>query len=182
MKPLRETPTEPVDYAALTAGYGALVGGLLLAARDRDGVELQPAEMIPLGVATFTLAKLVTKDKVESWVRRPFVEETESGDRRPRGRRLRFAVGEVLTCARCTGAWASLGMLALRVNRPREASVVMTLLGAVAVNDALQASFSWLCARANAADAVRATAPGESPAASQLRPRRGGAPASYMER
>jgi uncharacterized protein DUF1360 len=177
MDSLRDTPTEPVDYAALTAGYGALVGALLLAARDTDGARLHPGEIVPLGIATFALAKLLTKEKVESWVREPFVEETPDGSRRPRGRRLRFAVGEVLTCARCTGAWASLGLLALRVKRPREASVVTTLLGSAALNDWLHAGFTWLCAQANAAEA--ATAPGGSPGAWPRRLRPDAAPESY---
>jgi hypothetical protein len=36
------------------------------------------------------------------------------------------------------------------VLRPREARVVTTVLGASAVNDVAQASFTWLCAKATA--------------------------------
>jgi hypothetical protein len=36
------------------------------------------------------------------------------------------------------------------VLRPREARVVTTVLGASAVNDVAQASFTWLCAKAAA--------------------------------
>ena len=35
-------------------------------------------------------------------------------DRKPKGRRLRYAVGELLTCTRCMGAWSALGLVALR--------------------------------------------------------------------
>ena len=34
--------------------------------------------------------------------------------KRPRGRRLRYAVGELLNCTRCMGAWSALGLVALR--------------------------------------------------------------------
>jgi hypothetical protein len=149
VEPLRESPTKPADYAALSAGYGALLGGLLVAARDHGDEPVPPAEMLPLGLATFALAKLVAREKIESWIREPFVEETPDGDRRPKGRRLRYAVGELITCTRCAGAWASLGLVALRVKRPREARILTALLGASAVNDFLQASFTWLCGRAN---------------------------------
>src|ERR1700712_2684473 len=32
--PVSRTPTKPIDYAALSAGYGALTGALLIAARS----------------------------------------------------------------------------------------------------------------------------------------------------
>jgi hypothetical protein len=150
MRPVEETPTKPVDYAALSAGYGALLGAVVLGAREQpeggwDGLR----EEIPsLALATFALSKLVAKEKVETWVREPFVEETPQG-RRPKGTRLRYAVGELLSCTRCVGAWSSLGLVALRVTRPREAKVVTAVLATSAVNDFLHAGFAWVCARSN---------------------------------
>src|SRR3954470_15332464 len=92
MDPVEETPTEPVDYAAISATYGALLATLVLAARDRGEEVLRPTEFVPLGIATFALTKVISREKVETWMRRPFVEEREG---RPKGRRLRFAVGEL---------------------------------------------------------------------------------------
>jgi uncharacterized protein DUF1360 len=149
MKPVEETPTKPVDYAALSAGYGALLGAILLGAREQPD-QLGRDELPALGLATFALSKLIAKEKVESWVREPFVEETPQGGR-PKGSRMRYAVGELLTCSRCVGAWSSLGLVALRVTRPREAKVVTAVLAASALNDFLQTGFTWACARANAA-------------------------------
>ncbi|MCW2967503.1 MAG: hypothetical protein JWM71_1275 [Solirubrobacteraceae bacterium] len=56
MDSVSRTPTKPVDYAALSAGYAALAGAVLLAARDHGDEPMHPAEMVPLGVATFALA------------------------------------------------------------------------------------------------------------------------------
>jgi hypothetical protein len=151
MDPIEKTPTSYADYATLSAGYGALLGALLVASRDRGDEPVRTTEMIEIGVATFTLSKLLAKEKVESWVREPFVEETAEGDRRPKGRGLRYAVGELLTCTRCLGAWSALGLVALRVTRPREARVVTTVLGASAINDWMQSGFSLLCAEGNKA-------------------------------
>jgi hypothetical protein len=149
MRPLEETPTKPVDYAALSAGYGALLGAIVLGARERPGGWDAYLEEIPaLGLATFALAKLIAKEKVETWVREPFVEETPEG-RRPKGRRLRYVVGELLTCTRCVGAWSSLGLVALRVTRPREAKVVTAVLATSALNDFLQTGFTWACGKSN---------------------------------
>jgi hypothetical protein len=144
-------PVRPRDYAALSAGWGAALGTVLLAARDKGDEPVRPAEILPLGVATFALSKLVAKEKVDKWVRDPFVEERPDGERRPKGRGLRYAVGELLTCTRCVGTWSALGLVALRVTRPREARVVSAVLGASAVNDFTQAGFNWVCARSNAA-------------------------------
>ena len=145
------TPARPRDYAALSAGWGAALGTLLVAARDKGDEPVRPAEILPIGVATFALSKLVAKEKVDAWVREPFVEERPDGERRPRGRGMRYAVGELLTCTRCVGTWSALGLVALRVTRPREARVVSAVLGASAVNDFAQAGFNWVCAKSNAA-------------------------------
>jgi hypothetical protein len=137
-------PVSTSDYAALSAGWGALLGAVLVAARDKGDEPVRAGEVLPLGLATFALSKLVAKEKVDSWVREPFVEEGE-----PKGTGVRYAIGELITCTRCVGVWSALGLTALRVTRPREARVVNAVLGASAINDGAQAAFSWLCARAN---------------------------------
>jgi Protein of unknown function (DUF1360) len=147
-------PVSSTDYAALSAGWGALLGAVLIAARDKGDEPVRPAEVLPLGLATFALSKLVSKEKVDAWVREPFIDERPEG-REPKGTGLRYAVGELITCTRCVGVWSALGLTALRVTRPREARVVNAVLGASAVNDAAQAAFSWLCGHANAASAPR---------------------------
>jgi hypothetical protein len=138
------------DYAALSAGWGALLGAVLLAARDKGDEPVRSTEVPALGLATFALAKLVAKEKVDAWVREPFVEEHPDGRRHPKGTGMRYVVGEMLTCTRCVGVWSALGLTALRVTRPREARVVNAVLGATAINDVAQAGFTWLCSRADA--------------------------------
>jgi hypothetical protein len=144
-------PIGPRDYAALSAGWASMLGAVLVAARDKGEDPVPATEIVPLGVATFALAKLVAKEKVGAELREPFVEETQGG-RRPRGHGLRYAIGEMVTCTRCVGFWSALGMVGLRILRPREARVVTTVLGASAVNDVAQASFTWLCAKSTAVE------------------------------
>jgi hypothetical protein len=106
-----------------------------------------PATELPgLAAASFALSKLVVHEKVESWIRRPFVDEQNGG--RPKGRRLRYAVGELLSCTRCMGAWSALALTALRLHSPAAGRTVTTVLAASAGNDMLQATFSWMCAHA----------------------------------
>jgi Protein of unknown function (DUF1360) len=146
VRPVAQTPTEATDYAALTTLYGALLGAAAVSARGREPVPR--AEVPVLAAAAFALSKLIVHEKAESWIREPFVEER--GDtRRPKGRRLRYAVGELLTCTRCTGAWTALGLVALRLHAPQTGRTVATVLAASAGNDMLHAGFQWLCAGAN---------------------------------
>jgi hypothetical protein len=172
MDPVSRTPTKPIDYAALSAGYGALTGAVLVATKARGGRPIAAGELPVMGLATFALAKLVAKEKVDSWVREPFLEERPDGERRPKGRRLRYAMGELLSCTRCVGAWSALGLVGLRMLRPREAQVVLPTLALTAANDWLQTGFTTLCAEANAAQrrsAQPAEAGSEAAAAGNVR-------------
>jgi uncharacterized protein DUF1360 len=143
-------PTRPVDYGAINAAYGLLLVALLAAARRReaDDVEIETRELLPLGAATFALSKLVAREKIGTWMREPFVEETRVG-RRPRGSRLRHAIGELVTCTRCVGAWSALGLVGLRTASPSSGRLLTAVLATSAVNDFLQAAFKAVCARAN---------------------------------
>jgi hypothetical protein len=144
--PVDRTPTEPADYAALSALFGAALAGTAAGGRGREPIP--PAELPVLAAASFALSKLVVHEKAESWIRRPFVEEDAPGGRRPKGRRLRYAVGELLTCTRCTGAWSALGLVALRLHSPAAGRAVAAVLAASAGNDMLQTAFSLMCAQA----------------------------------
>jgi hypothetical protein len=146
VRPVSQTPTESSDYALLSTAYAALLAGTAVSARRRGPIA--PTEVPALAAATFTLSKLIVHEKVETWLREPFVEEHEGGRRRPRGRRLLYAVGELLTCTRCTGAWTALALVGLRLHAPATARTVNTVLAASAGNDFLHAGFSWICARA----------------------------------
>jgi hypothetical protein len=144
-----EPPTEPYDYMALNAVFGALLAGVVLAARERTrGSEpLTSRDLAVSGAATFALSKVIARERIGTWVREPFVEEEDGG--RPRGRGLRHAVGELLTCTRCVGAWSALGLVGLRLTSPATGRVVNDVLAVSAMNDWLQASFKLLCAKTN---------------------------------
>jgi hypothetical protein len=156
VRPVTQTPTEAVDYAALTSAYGALLGAAALTPRGREPVA--HAEVPLLAAATFALSKLIVHEKAESWLRQPFVDERTDGPR-PKGRRLRYAVGELLTCTRCTGAWSALGLVALRLHAPATGRTVTTVLAASAGSDMLHAAFSWLCAGASTQERKASTQP-----------------------
>jgi hypothetical protein len=158
VRPVTQTPTEATDYAVLSAAYGTLLAGTAVSARGREPIPA--AELPALAAATFTLSKLIVHEKVETWIRQPFVDE---GAKRPKGRRLRYAVGELLTCTRCTGAWSALALVGLRLHAPATGRTVATVLATSAGNDLLQAGWSWLCARANTQEEEAEQAEAQTP-------------------
>ncbi len=150
MEPVTETPTEPANYAAICLTYGTLLGTLAYAYRGRAPLERDV--VVPLAAATFALSKLIAKEKVETWVRQPFVHETAEG-KTPKGTGMRYAVGELITCTRCLGAWSALGLVGLRMAAPDTGRTVTAVLAASAGNDFLQTSFQLLTARTNSEQA-----------------------------
>lgn len=141
--------TEAVDYAAINLVYGALFAGVIYTTRERAREEpIKLHELVPMSAATFALAKVIAREKVGTWVREPFVEHEEGGAMRPQGTRLRRAVGELMTCTRCVGAWSALGVVGLRLAYPDAGRNVANVLAVSGANDWLQAGFKALCSRA----------------------------------
>ncbi len=150
MDDLSRKPAEAHDYVAVNVAWGGLLTALLgVTAR---GAKPGPAgaELPVFGLATFTLTKALAKEKVGAWVREPLVEDDDAEERQPRGRGLRYVLGELVTCPRCLGTWGALGLVGLRVARPREGRIVAGILATAAINDFLQSGFTLLCAKANA--------------------------------
>ena len=140
----------PRDYGAINAVYAMLLGAVLLATREREGSRdaISTSELLPLGAATFALSKVVARERIGAWVREPFVDDPMR-PHRPRGRRVRRALGELVLCTRCVGAWSALGLVALRVASPQAGRTVTTVLATSATNDFLQAGFKALCGVSN---------------------------------
>ena len=94
------TPTEPSDYAALSRALRR-AARRHRRERARARAAIPAAELPALAAASFALSKLVVHEKVESWMRRPFVDETapQAQGPAPALRRRRVA-------ARARAAWA----------------------------------------------------------------------------
>jgi len=138
----------PTDYALFNMTYAALAA--LFAVRARKGEDMPSLGELPvLGLATFTLSKAVAREKIGAWVREPLADEHLSQTADP-WRRRGAAARDLITCTRCIGAWAALGLVALRVTSPGAGRAVATVLAVSGANDFAQTAFSWLTGRANA--------------------------------
>ena len=130
---------------------GLAAAGALARVLDRDPADQGALDLTVLGLATFKVARTISRDDVASFLRKPFVEgeardgagePVESGD-------LRQAIGELVTCSRCVGTWVAAGLGATQILAPRFGRVLTWTLAAGAVNDWLQAGFAALTHTAN---------------------------------
>jgi hypothetical protein len=141
-------------YAGIIGGLGgalALTAGLERAL-GRDRPPPSALDFVLLSAASFKAARALSRERVGSVLRQPFVEN-EAGesavaeDEHPAGTGFRRAVGELVTCTRCVGTWAAAGLLASQAVTPRFGRLVTWTLAAGAGNDFLQAAFAAARAR-----------------------------------
>ena len=135
-------PAEPLlGYGALAAVYAAVFSGLLGAAHRKaavpEKVDLRDVGLI--GVATFRLSRLITKDKVMSGLRAPFTrfdKAVGSGEveEDARGDGMQRAIGDLITCPYCIGLWVATGLTFGLLFAPRPTRLLASILTAVAIS------------------------------------------------
>jgi hypothetical protein len=145
-----ERPLAP--YLGTMVTYGASVA-VLAAAGAAAGARLpetvSPWDVTLLGVATYKVSRLMAKDAVTAPLRAPFTEfqgpqgEAELAEQ-VRGRGLRHAVGELVSCPFCLAQWVATGFAAGLVLAPRATRTVAATFTAVAVSDVLQNVYALL--------------------------------------
>jgi hypothetical protein len=136
-------------YAGLFAIYGLGVAAFAIWA-GRSGralpPRLGPGDLILSGIATHKASRLIGRDKVTAWIRRPFTEEEEDDiaaelSETARGRGLRRAVGELIHCPYCLGQWIATAIVAGHAVAPRATRSAVTVLSIVAISDFLQPAY-----------------------------------------
>lgn len=136
-------------YAVLLSGYFAAVIGLGLVVRRRRTLPLRPpaADLAMAAVATHKIARMLSKDSVLATIRMPFTrfeEASGAGEVKEsvRGRGLRHAVGELLTCPFCLAQWVATGFAFGLLLAPRATRQVASVFCAVTASDFLQLAYA----------------------------------------
>ena len=137
-----ERPLLP--YATLAAAFNTGLAALLW--RSRRVPQVTATDVVLLGVATHKLSRLLTKDRVTSFLRAPFVRyQGPAGhgevDEAPRGHGAQRAVGELLVCPYCLATWVAGGFLAGMAVSPRRTRAVASLFATVAIADGLHLAY-----------------------------------------
>ncbi|GHK05141.1 DUF1360 domain-containing protein [Streptomyces sp. NPDC003753] len=142
-----DTPLAGYAFLATTFTAGA---ALFAAVARRRGLRLPqqvpPWDVALLGTATFKASRLLTKDKVTSFLRAPFTRRASDSTANEvmdeaRGSGVRQAVGDLLSCPFCTSTWVAGALVCSYASAPRATRLVCAGLTAVTVSDWLQ--YGW---------------------------------------
>ena len=133
-------------YLATMSTYAAVTGTAALLTRWR-GVRLPrtvpPTDVALLGIATYRLSRLVTREPITSPLRAKFTRYVESSGpgelhEEPRGRGRAHAIGELVTCPFCMAQWVATGLVFAYLWNPRMTRWGAATLTAVAASNLMQ--------------------------------------------
>lgn len=145
------------SYAAIMATFagGLATAGALGRLLGREPEDYTALDLATLAFASFKASRTIAREEVTSFVRAPFVEgEAHSGEgEKPASGGMQQAIGELVTCSRCIGAWVAAGLATTQVLAPRFGRLVTWSLGAAGLTDYLQAGFAALAAKGNELEA-----------------------------
>src|SRR5438128_3920575 len=140
-------------YAVMVSTFagGLAVAGALAHLFHRDPREHDALDLAVLGAATFKAARTIARDEVTSFLRDPFVkgEAHEGGEQPVETGDMRQAIGELVTCSRCTGTWVAAGLGSTQILAPRFGRLLTWTLAASALSDWLLTGFEALRNGAN---------------------------------
>lgn len=119
--------------------------------RSRRSPPSTALELAVLSAASFKVSRTLSRERLGSFVRQPFVEGEADSDEgeQPAGTGFQRAIGELVTCPRCLGTWSAAALTSSEMLSPRFGRLLTWSLAASAANDFLQAAFGALCAKAN---------------------------------
>jgi hypothetical protein len=136
-------------YAVLLTTYFLMVVTLGLVVRRRRRLPVRPpaADLALVAVATHKVSRMLTKDSVLAAVRMPFTRyESPAGagevNESVRGRGLRHAMGELLTCPFCIAQWVATLFTFGLLLAPRATRQVASIFCVVTASDYLQLAYS----------------------------------------
>ncbi|MFF8973890.1 DUF1360 domain-containing protein [Streptomyces sp. NPDC014995] len=142
----------PLGGYAVLAGTFTTAAAVYAGVARRRGIQLPhhvpPWDVALLGTATYKAARLLSRDKVTSFLRAPFTRRkgqalgAEVMDE-PRGTGVRRAVGDLVSCPFCVSVWVAGTLVGAYAWTPRATRLVCAGLGAVTLSDWLQYAWTW---------------------------------------
>lgn len=136
-----EQPLGP--YLALAGIFNASFAAFLLALKQADRPlpeRLSARDVALLGVATFKLSRLISRDQVTAFLRAPFVTykgpaAASEVEEEPRGEGWQRALGNLLTCPYCVAQWVAAGLAYGFILAPRTTRFTAGVFSAYALSD-----------------------------------------------
>lgn len=136
-------------HALQAMTLASVVGGLLAHAARSGRLEDQvsAADVALVGIATHKISRLVTRSEVTNFLRAPFTEyegpaNLNEVNQQPRGKGLRRAMGELVGCPLCIGAWIAGGLVCGLAFAPRFTRAVETAFAGLTLSDFLHVVYA----------------------------------------
>lgn len=134
-----------VQTFVFIGGVGGLLANAARTGRLPEG--MTPTDVALVGAATHKISRIVARAGVTNFLRAPFTRYEGHGDlnevnQEPRGRGLRKAMGELLACPLCLGAWVAGGMAAGLAYAPRLTRLAAGTFAALTVSDFLHVAYA----------------------------------------
>jgi hypothetical protein len=131
-------------YALFVGVFNVLLGSFL--ATSKKTAPPSGRELVLLAVSTHKLSRFITKDAVTAPFRAPFTRYKEDlgygeVNEEARGKGVRQAIGEALSCSYCMDAWVGLASLAALRRFPRPTRTALSLFTAIAGADFLHVAY-----------------------------------------
>lgn len=130
-------------YASLIVLFSVVAGGVMLSQKRSLPAKVDLTDVLLLGLATQKISRVITKARVTSVVRAPFTKyEGPAGsgevEESPRGRGLRRAIGELVSCPFCMGTWIACAGVAGLIARPHLTRALASIFSVGSVADFAQ--------------------------------------------
>ena len=136
------------EYAALLAFYIATVAVLTGAAVEQKRLpkRFSLLDLALLGIATHKLSRIVSKDRITSILRAPFVSYIRSAgagevEEEPRGRGMQRGIGTLISCPCCMAPWCATALAFGLIFAPRVTRFFAGILASVTVSDFFQRAY-----------------------------------------
>jgi hypothetical protein len=139
-------------YLTLSSLFLSIFSAFAMRERKRRSqLNLQPFDLMLLGLATARLGRLAAYDKVASTLRLPFTETTtdSSGAGQtvvPKGMGARRALGELLACPICLGTWIAAALVYGLEIAPRPTRAFLAIMSSIGLAEVINAgieALSW---------------------------------------
>ena len=133
-------------YASLITLFAVVAGGFFVARKRSLPEKIEFSDLLLLGLATQKVSRVLTKSRVTRVMRTPFTKyEGSAGsgevEERPRGRGLRRAVGELVSCPFCMGTWIACAGVAGFVSQPRLTRALGSIFAVGSIADFVQQAY-----------------------------------------
>ena len=136
------------EYATMLGFYVTTAAVLTGLAKQRGRLPRRFGllDLALLGIATHKLSRIISKDRITSILRAPFVSYIRSAgagevEEEPRGRGIQRGIGHLISCPYCMAPWSATALAFGFLFAPRVARFFAGILGSVAMSDFLHRAY-----------------------------------------